>query len=165
MIFLRPTNGAKQVMKKWIEELQGQPWSGKAKSNDQLGFNWALNKTAGQCVIFYVDFSGAGRSVFAASSGIPFRRVVLQESDMGPGNQGAALDDHAQESPLGRVWNDLIHQTKYTFFSSTKPQLPDSLIWKYGVMELLTVCLAYKNDIEGQSKHCDGTEEEMARVL
>ncbi|KAF9599504.1 hypothetical protein IFM89_038689, partial [Coptis chinensis] len=53
MIFLRPTSGAKQVMKKWIEQLQG-------------------------------------RSVFVASSGIPFRRVVLQESNMGPGNQGAA---------------------------------------------------------------------------
>ncbi|KAF9592156.1 hypothetical protein IFM89_012585 [Coptis chinensis] len=47
-IFLHPTSGAKQVMKKWIEELQGQPWSRKAKSNNQPAFNWALNKTAGQ---------------------------------------------------------------------------------------------------------------------
>lgn len=48
MIFLRPTVGAKDVMRNWIEELQAQPWSKKAKSNDQPAFNWALNKTAGQ---------------------------------------------------------------------------------------------------------------------
>ncbi|XP_052191741.1 UDP-D-xylose:L-fucose alpha-1,3-D-xylosyltransferase MGP4 isoform X2 [Diospyros lotus] len=48
MIYLRPTNGAKLVMKKWIEELQAQPWSKAKKSNDQPAFNWALNKTAGQ---------------------------------------------------------------------------------------------------------------------
>lgn len=48
MIFLRPTGGAKLVMKKWIEELKAQPWSKAKKSNDQPAFNWALNKTAGQ---------------------------------------------------------------------------------------------------------------------
>lgn len=48
MIFLRPTDGAKLVMKKWIEELYAQPWSKTKKSNDQPAFNWALNKTAGQ---------------------------------------------------------------------------------------------------------------------
>lgn len=48
MIFLRPTEGAKKVMKKWIEELREQPWSKQTKSNDQPAFNWALNKTAGQ---------------------------------------------------------------------------------------------------------------------
>ncbi|KAG1371101.1 UDP-D-xylose:L-fucose alpha-1,3-D-xylosyltransferase MGP4 [Cocos nucifera] len=48
MIFLRPTKGAKEVMKKWIDELQEQPWSKKRKANDQPAFNWALNKTAGQ---------------------------------------------------------------------------------------------------------------------
>lgn len=35
-------------MKKWIEELQAQPWSKAKKANDQPAFNWALNKTAGQ---------------------------------------------------------------------------------------------------------------------
>lgn len=45
---MRPTSGAKLVMKKWIEELQAQPWSKAKKANDQPAFNWALNKTAGQ---------------------------------------------------------------------------------------------------------------------
>jgi rhamnogalacturonan II specific xylosyltransferase len=48
MIFLRPSSGAKLVMKKWIEELQAQPWSKAKKANDQPAFNWALNKTAGE---------------------------------------------------------------------------------------------------------------------
>ncbi|MQM10376.1 hypothetical protein Taro_043269 [Colocasia esculenta] len=48
MIFLRPTTGAKKVMKKWIEEMQNQPWSKARKSNDQPAFNWALNKTASE---------------------------------------------------------------------------------------------------------------------
>ncbi|KAF9618938.1 hypothetical protein IFM89_002933 [Coptis chinensis] len=47
------------------------------------------------------------------------------------------------------------------FLRPTSGAEANSLIWKYGVMELLTVCLAYKNDIEGRSKHCDGTEKEM----
>ncbi|KAG9442005.1 hypothetical protein H6P81_017859 [Aristolochia fimbriata] len=52
MIFSRPTNGAKQVMKKWIEELQEQPWSKARKANDQPAFNWALNKTANQVDLY-----------------------------------------------------------------------------------------------------------------
>ncbi|KAL5202397.1 hypothetical protein ABZP36_013349 [Zizania latifolia] len=48
MIFLRPTEGAKLLLRKWIDELKEQPWSKKKKSNDQPAFNWALNKTAGQ---------------------------------------------------------------------------------------------------------------------
>jgi rhamnogalacturonan II specific xylosyltransferase len=48
MIFLRPTEGAKLLLRKWIEELKEQPWSKQKKANDQPGFNWALNKTAGQ---------------------------------------------------------------------------------------------------------------------
>lgn len=46
MIFLRTTDGAKLVMKKWIEELQLEPWSKTKKSNDQPAFNWALMKAA-----------------------------------------------------------------------------------------------------------------------
>lgn len=48
MIFMHPTDGAKLAMKKWIEELQAQPWSKERKANDQPAFNWALNKTVGQ---------------------------------------------------------------------------------------------------------------------
>lgn len=48
MIFLRPTEGAKLLLRKWIEEMKEQPWSKQRKSNDQPAFNWALNKTAGQ---------------------------------------------------------------------------------------------------------------------
>jgi len=54
MIYLRPTDGAKLVMKKWIKELKEQPWSKKIKSNDQPAFNWALNKTAGEVCLFPV---------------------------------------------------------------------------------------------------------------
>lgn len=57
MIFMHPTDGAKLVMKKWIEELQEQPWSKAKKANDQPAFNWALNKTAGQVCIFSVFWS------------------------------------------------------------------------------------------------------------
>lgn len=54
MIYMRPTTGAKLVMKKWIEELQDQPWSKEKKANDQPGFNWALMKTAGEvCSLFF----------------------------------------------------------------------------------------------------------------
>lgn len=54
MIYLRPTDGAKLVMKKWIEELKEQPWSKKKKANDQPAFNWALNKTAGEVCLLSV---------------------------------------------------------------------------------------------------------------
>ena len=40
-------------MKKWIEELQSQPWSKAKKANDQPGFNWALNKTAGEVFFLF----------------------------------------------------------------------------------------------------------------
>ena len=52
MIFMRPTDGAKLVMKKWIEELQAQPWL--KKSNDQPAFNWALNRTSAQVCSVYL---------------------------------------------------------------------------------------------------------------
>ena len=58
MIFLRPTDGAKLVLKKWIEELRIQPWSKTKKSNDQPAFNWALMKTAAEvcwiCLILII---------------------------------------------------------------------------------------------------------------
>lgn len=46
MLYIRPTHGGKLLLRKWIEELQAQPWSERAKANDQPAFNWALNKTA-----------------------------------------------------------------------------------------------------------------------
>ncbi|XP_013591278.1 PREDICTED: UDP-D-xylose:L-fucose alpha-1,3-D-xylosyltransferase MGP4-like isoform X2 [Brassica oleracea var. oleracea] len=46
MIFLRPTNGAKLLMNKWIEELGSLFWAKPKEGNDQPAFNWALNKTA-----------------------------------------------------------------------------------------------------------------------
>ncbi|CAA7013102.1 unnamed protein product [Microthlaspi erraticum] len=45
-IFLRPTIGAKLLMKTWIDELQAG--SKAFEGNDQPAFNWALNKTAHQ---------------------------------------------------------------------------------------------------------------------
>lgn len=59
MIYMHPTPGAKLVMKKWIEELEVQPWSRAKKANDQPAFNWALNRTAGQ-VCFIVPFCPFG---------------------------------------------------------------------------------------------------------
>jgi hypothetical protein len=59
MIYLQPTEGAKLLLRKWIEELKEQPWSKKVKSNDQPAFNWALLKTVGQVrgiQVFYLNF-------------------------------------------------------------------------------------------------------------
>ncbi|XP_020580848.1 UDP-D-xylose:L-fucose alpha-1,3-D-xylosyltransferase MGP4-like isoform X2 [Phalaenopsis equestris] len=52
MIFLRPTDRAKAVLMKWIEELRLQPWSNKSRSNDQPAFNWPLNNTSFQVDIY-----------------------------------------------------------------------------------------------------------------
>ncbi|KAL0412105.1 UNVERIFIED_CONTAM: UDP-D-xylose:L-fucose alpha-1,3-D-xylosyltransferase M [Sesamum latifolium] len=67
MIYLRPTPGAKLVMKKWIEELQAEPWSKAKKANDQPGFNWALLKTAAQFALI----QGVGESLRVGSTGRP----------------------------------------------------------------------------------------------
>ncbi|KAI3942484.1 hypothetical protein MKW98_013136 [Papaver atlanticum] len=76
MIFLRPTSGAKLVMKKLIEELQDE----RSKANDQSGFNWALNKTAGQ-----EDYIS--------------RRKIQRFHDFGLW----LVDEHSNESPLGKL--------------------------------------------------------------
>ncbi|RZC91169.1 hypothetical protein C5167_027235 [Papaver somniferum] len=89
MIFLSPTPGAKLVMKKWIEELQDQPWSEKAKANDQPG--WI-------CICVSIR-----------------RRIIFQEQDLGGKHaiihnfekkiQGfydfgfRLVDEHSNESP------------------------------------------------------------------
>lgn len=52
MLFIRPTHGGKLILRKWIEELEAQPWSSKAKANDQPAFNWALNKTADKVKLY-----------------------------------------------------------------------------------------------------------------
>ena len=52
MIFLRPTNGAKLLMNKWIEEVGSLFWAKLKEGNDQPAFNWALNKTAHEvCIV------------------------------------------------------------------------------------------------------------------
>lgn len=119
MIFMHPTDGAKLVMKKWIEELQEQPWSKAKKANDQPAFNWALNKTAGQ-----VDLYLLPQAAFP-TGGLYFKNQTWVEETKGKHviihnnyitgfekkikrfrEYGLWLvdDDHAlEESPLGRL--------------------------------------------------------------
>lgn len=52
MLFLRPTEGAKLLMRTWIKELEERQWSPSSRANDQPAFNWALNKTAGQVDVY-----------------------------------------------------------------------------------------------------------------
>ena len=95
MLFLRPTSGAKKVMKQWIEEMQLQPWSTKKKSNDQPAFNWALNKTHSEVgSLIEVNVKSkfdldtvAGRLVPSPSGCFPLWRTLLQERDVGQRNQ------------------------------------------------------------------------------
>ncbi|WOL00470.1 hypothetical protein Cni_G09183 [Canna indica] len=118
MIFLRPTKGAKKVMKSWIEELENQPWSKKTKSNDQPAFNWALNKTAGQQVDMYLLPQAAfptGGLYFKNKSWVKetkdmqviihnnyitgFDKKIKRFKDYGLW----LVDDHGHESPLGKM--------------------------------------------------------------
>ncbi|KAF8719907.1 hypothetical protein HU200_024671 [Digitaria exilis] len=132
MIFLRPTEGAKLLLRKWIEELKDQPWSKQRKSNDQPGFNWALNKTAGQVcfsLIFLftkihlqVDVYLLPQSAFP-TGGLYFKNKTWVKETKGKHviihnnyitgfekkikrfrDHGLWLvDKHSDESPLGRV--------------------------------------------------------------
>ncbi|KAK9092827.1 hypothetical protein Syun_027738 [Stephania yunnanensis] len=117
MIFLRPTSGAKQIMKKWIDELHDQPWSKKSKSNDQPAFNWALNKTAGQVDLYLLP------QVAFPSGGLYFKNQAWVEETKGlhaiihnnyiTGFEKKIkrfrefglwlVDNHSDESPLGRL--------------------------------------------------------------
>ncbi|KAF3784129.1 UDP-D-xyloseL-fucose alpha-1-3-D-xylosyltransferase [Nymphaea thermarum] len=117
MIFLRPTIGAKKVMKKWIEELQMQPWTSKKKTNDQPAFNWALNKTAGEVDLYLlpqVAFPSGGlyfknetwvqqtkgKHVIIHNNYITgFEKKIKRFRDFGLW----LLDDHAHDSPLGII--------------------------------------------------------------
>ncbi|GMY23777.1 UDP-D-xylose:L-fucose alpha-1,3-D-xylosyltransferase MGP4-like [Fagus crenata] len=117
MIFLRPTSGAKLVMKKWIEELKSQPWSKAKKANDQPAFNWALNKTAGEVDLYLLPQAAfptgglyfknltwvqetKGMHVIIHNNYITgFEKKIKRFRDFGLW----WVDDHALESPLGRL--------------------------------------------------------------
>ncbi|CAL9185040.1 UDP-D-xylose:L-fucose alpha-1,3-D-xylosyltransferase MGP4 [Musa acuminata AAA Group] len=117
MIFLRPTRGAKEVMRSWIEELQNQPWSVKRKSNDQPAFNWALNKTAGQVDLYLLPQAAfpSGGLYFKNESWVKetkgmnviihnnyitgFDKKIKRFKDYGLW----LVDDHSHESPLGQI--------------------------------------------------------------
>ncbi|XP_020580899.1 UDP-D-xylose:L-fucose alpha-1,3-D-xylosyltransferase MGP4-like [Phalaenopsis equestris] len=117
MIFLRPTDGAKAVLRKWIEELRLQPWSKKSRSNDQPAFNWALNKTS-----FQVDLYLLPQFAFP-SGGLYFKNETWVKATQGKHviihnnyitgfdkkikrfhDYGLWLvDNYAHVSPLGRI--------------------------------------------------------------
>ncbi|EOA20914.1 hypothetical protein CARUB_v10001249mg [Capsella rubella] len=117
MIFLRPTNGAKLLMKKWIEELQTEPWSRAKKANDQPGFNWALNKTAHQVDLYLLSQAAfpTGGLYFKNSTWVKetkgkhviihnnyivgFEKKIKRFRDFGLW----LVDEHASESPLGKL--------------------------------------------------------------
>ncbi|GMH17281.1 hypothetical protein Nepgr_019122 [Nepenthes gracilis] len=117
MIFLHPNTGAKLVMKKWIEELEAQPWSKAKKSNDQPAFNWALNKTAGQVDMYLLPQSAfptgglyfknqtwvqetKGMHVIIHNNYITgFEKKIKRFRDFGLW----FVDDHATGSPLGNL--------------------------------------------------------------
>ncbi|KAG5538287.1 hypothetical protein RHGRI_019022 [Rhododendron griersonianum] len=116
MIYLRPTSGAKLVLKKWIEELQAQPWSKAKKSNDQPAFNWALNKTAGQVDLYLLPQAAfpTGGLYFKNQTWVQetkgmhaiihnnyitgFEKKIKRFHDFGLW----LVDEHAKESSLGR---------------------------------------------------------------
>ncbi|KAJ4876630.1 hypothetical protein Rs2_41648 [Raphanus sativus] len=115
MIFLRPKNGAKLLMKKWIEELQAG--SKAYEGNDQPAFNWALNKTYHQVDLFLLS-----QAAFP-TGGLYFNNETWAEETKGKHviihnnyiigydhkmkrfhDFGLWLvDDHAFESPLGKL--------------------------------------------------------------
>ncbi|KAL1546376.1 UDP-D-xylose:L-fucose alpha-1,3-D-xylosyltransferase mgp4 [Salvia divinorum] len=117
LIYLRPTVGAKLLMKKWIEELQDQPWSRAKKANDQPAFNWALNKTAGQVNVYLLPqkaFPTGGlyfrnKTWARETEGmhviihnnyiIGFEKKTKRFRDYGLW----LVDEYATESPLGRL--------------------------------------------------------------
>ncbi|ESQ43667.1 hypothetical protein EUTSA_v10015591mg [Eutrema salsugineum] len=118
MIFLRPTNGAKLLMKKWAEEIEAQPWSNsKAKPHDQPAFNRALNKTAHQVDVYLLPqaaFPSGGlyfRNIRWAKNTkekhviihnnymVGFSRKMKRFQDFGLW----LVDDHGLESPLGKL--------------------------------------------------------------
>lgn len=117
MIFLRPTSGAKLVLRKWIQELEEQPWTRTQKSNDQPAFNWALMKTAAQVDMYLLPQSAfptgglyfknktwvretKGSHVIIHNNYIlGFEKKIKRFRDHGLW----LVDDYASESPLGKL--------------------------------------------------------------
>ncbi|KAK9757877.1 hypothetical protein RND81_01G192400 [Saponaria officinalis] len=117
MIFLRPTNGAKLAMRKWIEELQEQPWTRAKKANDQPAFNWALMKNADQVDMYLLPQSAfptgglyfknktwvretKGSHVIIHNNYIlGFEKKIKRFRDYGLW----LADDYYSESPLGKL--------------------------------------------------------------
>ncbi|KAM1252562.1 hypothetical protein ACFX2J_040550 [Malus domestica] len=108
MIFLRPTSGAKLVMKKWIEELKDQPWSREKKANDQPAFNWALDKLANEHSQLE-DYTFKNKTWVRETKGMHviihnnyilcFEKKIKRFHDY----DLWLVDDHADESPIGRI--------------------------------------------------------------
>ncbi|KAL6181420.1 hypothetical protein ACLB2K_048075 [Fragaria x ananassa] len=117
MIFLRPTSGAKLIMKKWIEEMQQEPWSRAKKANDQPAFNWALDKNAAQVDLYLLPQAAfpTGGLYFKNKTWVKetkgmhviihnnyilgFEKKIKRFHDY----DLWLVDDHADESPLGRI--------------------------------------------------------------
>ncbi|KAJ7962498.1 Glycosyltransferase [Quillaja saponaria] len=117
MIFLRPTNGAKLEISKWIEELQIQPRSKAMKSNDQPAFNLALNKTAGEVDLYLLPQAAfpTGKLYFKNKSWVQetkgmhviihnyyitgFRKKIKLFRKFGLW----LVDNHSIQSPLGKL--------------------------------------------------------------
>ncbi|KAJ8427374.1 hypothetical protein Cgig2_000503 [Carnegiea gigantea] len=117
MIFLRPTSGAKLVLQKWIDELQEQPWTTTKKSNDQPAFNWALMKTEKQVDMYllpqsafptgglyfknktWVRETNGSQVIIHNNYILGFEKKIKRFRDYGLW----LVDDHASESPLGKL--------------------------------------------------------------
>ncbi|XAR63006.1 Fucosylgalactoside 3-alpha-galactosyltransferase [Bertholletia excelsa] len=117
MIYMRPTDGAKLVIKKWIEELKAQPWTKAKKANDQPAFNWALNKTAGQVDLYLLPQAAfpTGGLYFKNQTWVQETKgmhVIIHNNYITGFDKKIKrfrdfdlwlVDNHAQESPLGRL--------------------------------------------------------------
>ncbi|KAJ4823973.1 UDP-D-xylose:L-fucose alpha-1,3-D-xylosyltransferase mgp4 [Turnera subulata] len=108
---------SKLVMKKWIEEIEAQPWFKTAQINDQTAFNWALMKTAGQVDVYLLPQAAfptgglyfenktwveetKGKHVIIHNNWIVgFERKIKRFRDYGLW----LVDDHDNESPLGKL--------------------------------------------------------------
>ncbi|XP_018474439.2 UDP-D-xylose:L-fucose alpha-1,3-D-xylosyltransferase 1 [Raphanus sativus] len=114
IIFLRPKNGAKLLMKKWFEELQA---GSKAYEGDQPAFNWALNKTAHQVDLYLLPQAAfpAGGLYFTNETWVEETKgkhvIIHNNYIIGYDNKMKRfhdfglwlVDDHALESPLGKL--------------------------------------------------------------
>ncbi|CAN6542901.1 unnamed protein product [Malus baccata var. baccata] len=106
------------VIKKWIEELKDQPWSREKKANDQPAFNWALDNK----LINKVDLYLLPQAAFP-TGGLYFKNKTWVRETKGMhviihnnyilGFEKKIkrfhdydlwlVDDHADESPFGRI--------------------------------------------------------------